>query len=62
MWLRGSLPVRPRKLGSVDPHAMQDDRELTCNGVLYLSAPTHFIYVKQEIGRILIDANRTRFP
>src|SRR6185312_3516485 len=30
--LRGSLLVRPSKIGSVDPHAMEDDSELTGDG------------------------------
>ena len=37
--LRGSLLRRPVKLGSVDPHAMQNDRELTCDCNLSLAEP-----------------------
>src|SRR5215467_2238857 len=37
--LRGSLLVRPSELGVVDPHAMQDDRKLTCDGNLGLAKP-----------------------
>jgi hypothetical protein len=34
--LRGSLFRRPVELGSVDPHAVQNDRELPCDGDLGL--------------------------
>src|SRR5215831_9785870 len=37
--LRGGLLVRPSKLSSIDPHAMQDDRELARDGDLGLAKP-----------------------
>src|ERR1700719_2223052 len=37
--LRSNLLLRPVKLGSIDPHAMQNDRELTCDCNLSLAEP-----------------------
>ena len=37
--LRGSLLLGPVELGSVDPHSMQNDGELACNGDLGLAKP-----------------------
>jgi hypothetical protein len=37
--LRGNLLLRPVELGSVDPHAVQNDRELARDGDLGLSEP-----------------------
>jgi len=35
----GSNLLRPVELGSIDPHAMQNDRELTCDCNLCLAEP-----------------------
>src|SRR5262249_56475912 len=37
--LRGSLLLGPVELGSVDPHPMQNDGELACNGDFGLAKP-----------------------
>src|SRR5260370_16743785 len=37
--LRGNLLLRPVELGSVDPHAMQNDRELARDGDFGLTEP-----------------------
>ena len=37
--LRGSLLCRPLELGPVDPHTVQNDRELACDGDFGLAEP-----------------------
>src|SRR6266403_4247 len=37
--LRGNLLLRPVELGSVDPHAIQNDREIARNGDFGLTEP-----------------------
>src|ERR1700739_1386897 len=49
--LRGCLLRRPAELGPIDPHAVQNDRELARNGDLGLAEPLRLVsLVPQDLS------------